>query len=218
MKEKSVSINDFRELNPAFAWTIKYHFDRHRHKVISGLANLFEESLQVKYRYDLSNCLIRIICQDVLLYEKEVFTMEDVNRAFKRASEEYFLIDLLRASQEIILFAETEKGKRCSKYSSSKKVIRTNHKGQKARWKERRVIKKGNALWHYYKRRPIPEADFSETNVDEFLPENEDAFFYDSPYYLFLDEGMSVLVESKGNIGAISFNPNYFSCDIKFIN
>jgi len=160
MEAKSVSINDFRELNPAFAWTIKYHFDRHRHEVISGIANLFEEDLQVKYRYNLSNCLLTIICQDLLLYEQKVFTREEIKRGFKKASEEYFLIDLLRAFQEIIFFSETEKGRRCLKYSTSKREIRTNHRGQKDRWKERRAIKEGNSLCNYYKRRPIPRGGF----------------------------------------------------------
>lgn len=210
MEAKCVSINDFRELNPTFAWTIKYHFDRHRHKVISGIANLFEESLQVKYRYDLSNCLLSITNQDVLLYKEEVFTVDGVKRAFKRASEEYFLVDLLRASPEIIFFSETEKGKRCLHYNFSKKVIRTNHRGQKARWKERRVIKKRD---NRCSGRSISLFDDSSSELNNAGKED---FSYN--FLSFLEGGMSILVEEKGNIGAISFNPNYFGCAIKFLN
>lgn len=210
MEAKCVSINDFRELNPAFAWTIKYHFDRRRHTIISGLAKLFEESLQVKYRYDLSNCLLSIFCRDVLLNEQEVFTREEARRAFKKAGEGYFLADLLRASSEVIFFSKTEKGRRCLKYSTSKRAIRTNHRGQKERWKERKVIKKRD------NRCSGKSISLFDDSSSESNNSGKEYFSYD--FLSFLDGGMSILVEEKGNIGAISLNPNYFGCVIKFLN
>jgi hypothetical protein len=220
MKTSNVSMRDFIQLFPKFLQTVQ-HFKRGPVSIIAGEAELFPDGPRVHYTHDLSTCQFIISYRGTIIHQQEACTQEEIATAFKRANEKFFLADISIIVSESISFLITEKGRRYKQYSTSKKAVKTNHRGQKDRWNGRKAMKTtpivGNAR---FKGKPIPSFNSSKIEPEEFceLPVPSFESVYNKSYYSSLCSGMCVLIDSTGEVGAVSFNPHYLGCRVIHVN
>ncbi len=127
--------------------------------------------------------------------------------------------------KNVILSISSEKLERYLNYLTSKKSIKTNHRGQKARWSERRAIKGGAYKdGGRLKGKPLPSFNNFAAKLEDFQSDSLPYSIFDSENengtmnFTFLCKGMDVLIERDGNVGAISFNTNYLGCRIIYCN
>ncbi len=95
------------------------------------------------------------------------------------------------------------------------------HKATKERWKERKSLKQKNFR---YRGKPcfIPPLEIEEceeeviNTFDLFFPSEETLAEKNTD--LFIDEGINLLIDSNGRLGALSFNFHYKGKRIIFEN
>jgi len=135
-------------------------------------------------------------------------------------SEDFLLVSFAEEFKEFsfLYFSDRNRNK---KYSAPKRFLKTNHRGQHARWVDRKVAKEWSGGKGRFKGRPIPSFDVSKIKLEDLkedfiLSSNlKYDYIYDSS---FLGKGMNVLINSEGEIGAVSFNPDYEGSRVIKIN
>jgi hypothetical protein len=228
-----VSMRDFITLFPKHASTVRHFINSRGRRVISGKAELADCGHAVEYFHDLFNGLLTIFYQGIVLYSEEVYAPEEINAAFMKADAEFFLNMFRPISHEDVSFLETDKGKRCKHYETSKKAIKDNHRGQHGRYMDHKAMrpeieeKARKAMKAHMVAIGAPNftrKHISLTNAVEIawsedyfeFPTNTDNSKHrrEGANYLFLAEGMNVLIEADGTVGALSFNPHYLGSRI----
>jgi hypothetical protein len=226
MKKSSVSVKDFMTFNLNSPRTIAHFLNRKGDAIITGKAELFEDGPIVSYSHNVSHCWFTIKYQEVVLHSQVVYTWEGILEAFRRANENFFLTEFSILSSEEISFSISEKLTQCKKYSTSKKVIKTNQRGQHSRGTHRRAVKFGNKF--RFTGRPVPGFNPSKVELNEEgyyeLPvynsnsTSDTPLKKNSPVDIFLSEGMNLFLEAGGRIGAVSFNPNYLGVRVVHVH